>query len=135
MTTHGRAGGKAGARTASHGHRHRQERRHPGAGDNGAAGWVVIGPAGPVDALSQSVAGELEIDGEIVARGDNSAFVIDPLRLVQGFLHQALARRLLPESANVVLLGSVTPYHPVARSARVLARFDGLLPAELQFTD
>jgi putative colanic acid biosynthesis UDP-glucose lipid carrier transferase len=38
LTTHGRAGGKAGARTASHGHRHRQERRHPGVGDNGAAG-------------------------------------------------------------------------------------------------
>jgi 2-keto-4-pentenoate hydratase len=99
--------------------------------DNGAAGWVVLGPAGAVDVMHGPAPGRLELDGVPAAEGDASAFVDSPLRLVQAFLHQAVCRGLLPEGPTSVLLGSVTPYHALAGPARVVVRFDGLAPAEL----
>lgn len=103
--------------------------------DNGAAGWVVVGPAGDMQALHGPCRGVLEIDGRAVAEGRDTAFVMDPLRLLQQFLHQAVQRALLPTGATTVLLGSVTPYHPVHAACRVVARFDGLPAAELTLQD
>lgn len=100
--------------------------------DNGAAGWVIVGPPGPADLISVAGAAALALDGEVVATGDVSAFVAPPLQLVQHFLHRAVQRGLLPDTPVSVLLGSVTPYRPLAGPVRVSARFDGLAPAELR---
>ncbi|EGJ09967.1 MULTISPECIES: hypothetical protein [Rubrivivax] len=101
--------------------------------DNGAAGWTIVGAAGDPGLLQKPCIGRLHVDGTLVAEGDDRAFAMDPLRLLQQFLHQAEARGLLPEHATTVLLGSVTPYHALPGPCRVQARFEGLPGVELDF--
>lgn len=99
--------------------------------DNGAAGWTVVGAAGDPALLRRPARGRLHVDGTQAAEGDDRAFALDPLRLLQQFLHQAEARGLLPGHVISVLLGSVTPYHALPGPCRVQARFEGLPGVEL----
>lgn len=100
--------------------------------DNGAAGWVVLGPAAAPEALHDVRTGQLWIDGAPVASGDTSAFVMPPLALLADHLVRLARRGLGATGPTTVLLGSVTPYHPLQGPARVRAAFDGLPAVELE---
>lgn len=100
--------------------------------DNGAAGWVVLGPGAEPEALDRARTGRLWIDGEPVASGDTSAFVMPPLALLADHLLRLARRGLGDTGPTTVLLGSVTPYHPLQGAARVRAGFDGLPAVELE---
>lgn len=104
--------------------------------DNGAAGWGVAGEVSrkASDLDDSPLEARLEVDGEVVAKGDGSAFVAPPLELVRDHVNRMARRGRATSRGEVILIGSLMPLVLVERPARVVARIAGFGECSLSFT-
>lgn len=96
--------------------------------DNSTVTFAVVGELRPLAEVTPltEIGVELRRDGEVLATGDGSLVMGEPLRAIAWLADHLAGRGLLLEPGAVVLTGSLTGHHRAVPGAGYSARFDRL---------